>query len=65
MMSFPLWRRCANESTNTNLDRSQPIAEVTGLTISELEGFANDRLQQLQSEQENDFPEERLRQRSN
>jgi predicted transposase/invertase (TIGR01784 family) len=33
------------------------IARITGLTI--------DRLQQLQASQENDFPEERLRQRAN
>jgi hypothetical protein len=31
----------------------ETIAEATGLTISELEGFANDQLQQLQSSQNN------------
>jgi hypothetical protein len=35
----------------------ETISRITGLTI--------DRLQQLQSDRENDFPEERLRQRSN
>lgn len=31
----------------------ETIAEVTGLTISELEGFANEQLQQLQSSPNN------------
>ena len=32
----------------------ETIARITGLTISELEGFANERLQQIQSSTEND-----------
>jgi hypothetical protein len=31
----------------------ETIAEVTGLTISQLEGFANEQLQQLQSSPNN------------
>jgi hypothetical protein len=31
------------------------VSRTTGLTISELEGFANERLQQLQAAQENDL----------
>jgi hypothetical protein len=33
----------------------ETIAEVTGITISELEGFANNRLQQVQSSQDEDL----------
>jgi predicted transposase/invertase (TIGR01784 family) len=33
----------------------ETIAEVTGLTISQLEGFVNDRLQQLQASPEPDL----------
>ena len=33
----------------------ETIAEVTGMTISELEGFANNRLKQVQSTQDDDL----------